>query len=604
MTNHIIGIDLGTTNSCVGIWKNGKVEIIPNELGERLTPSYISFTNDKRQIGKFAKKNITKNPKNTIYNIKRIIGHNFSDEEISKDIENLSYKIIKSEKNKPLIEIEYKNKKYNFSPEYFSAIILIHLKKIAETYIGEKIKNAIISVPAYFNSAQKEATKIAGEIAGLNILKLIDEPTAAAIAYGFNNKFNEVKNILVFDLGGGTFDVSILKMEKNNFNVLSINGDSHLGGEDFDQKLIDFCIEKFEKENKVLIRNNHKILHRLKINCENAKIELSFQKETNIYIENIINNIDLDIKINRIEFEILCKDLFDKLIKPINDCIKNAKLKKEQIDNVILIGGSSKIPKIKEILSNKFNDKILTSKNINPQEAVCEGVTIQGAILTLKEIKQNIKINNINPISLGINADQNGIKIMSIIIPKNSPLPCKKTNTYVTSEDNQNEILFKIYQGERILSKDNFFLGSFKIVGLRKAKKGDIVFDVTMELDENNILKVTAKECNGQFFKEFKIENVNQLSQDEINWFKEQEFIFKFNDDLYKKNAQSRAKFTKFIHQKRDEFEFFSDEKVRNEIIELLNKAENWILDSNLSSKQIDLKIEELEKKIKNLFKL
>ncbi len=603
MTNHIIGIDLGTTNSCVGIWKNGKVEIIPNELGERLTPSYISFTNDKRQIGKFAKKNITKNPKNTIYNIKRIIGHNFSDEEISKDIENLSYKIIKSEKNKPLIEIEYKNKKYNFSPEYFSAIILIHLKKIAETYIGEKIKNAIISVPAYFNSAQKEATKIAGEIAGLNILKLIDEPTAAAIAYGFNNKFNEVKNILVFDLGGGTFDVSILKMEKNNFNVLSINGDSHLGGEDFDQKLIDFCIEKFEKENKVLIRNNHKILHRLKINCENAKIELSFQKETNIYIENIINNIDLDIKINRIEFEILCKDLFDKLIKPINDCIKNAKLKKEQIDNVILIGGSSKIPKIKEILSNKFNDKILTSKNINPQEAVCEGVTIQGAILTLKEIKQNIKINNINPISLGINADQNGIKIMSIIIPKNSPLPCKKTNTYVTSEDNQNEILFKIYQGERILSKDNFFLGSFKIVGLRKAKKGDIVFDVTMELDENNILKVTAKECNGQFFKEFKIENVNQLSQDEINWFKEQEFIFKFNDDLYKKNAQSRAKFTKFIHQKRDEFEFFSDENVRNEIMELLNKAENWILDSNLSSKQIDLKIEELEKKIKNLFK-
>ena len=603
MTNHIIGIDLGTTNSCVGIWKNGKVEIIPNELGERLTPSYISFTNDKRQIGKFAKKNITKNPKNTIYNIKRIIGHNFSDEEISKDIENLSYKIIKSEKNKPLIEIEYKNKKYNFLPEYFSAIILIHLKKIAETYIGEKIKNAIISVPAYFNSSQKEATKISGEIAGLNILKLIDEPTAAAIAYGFNNKFNEVKNILVFDLGGGTFDVSILKMEKNNFNVLSINGDSHLGGEDFDQKLIDFCIEKFEKENKVLIRNNHKILHRLKINCENAKIELSFQKETNIYIENIINNIDLDIKINRIEFEILCKDLFDKLIKPINDCIKNAKLKKEQIDNVILIGGSSKIPKIKEILSNKFNDKILTSKNINPQEAVCEGVTIQGAILTLKEIKQNIKINNINPISLGINADQNGIKIMSIIIPKNSPLPCKKTNTYVTSEDNQNEILFKIYQGERILSKDNFFLGSFKIVGLRKAKKGDIVFDVTMELDENNILKVTAKECNGQFFKEFKIENVNQLSQDEINWFKEQEFIFKFNDDLYKKNAQSRAKFTKFIHQKRDEFEFFSDEKVRNEIIELLNKAENWILDSNLSSIQIDLKIEELEKKIKNLFK-
>ena len=603
MTNHIIGIDLGTTNSCVGIWKNGKVEIIPNELGERLTPSYISFTNDKRQIGKFAKKNITKNPKNTIYNIKRIIGHNFSDEEISKDIENLSYKIIKSEKNKPLIEIEYKNKKYNFSPEYFSAIILIHLKKIAETYIGEKIKNAIISVPAYFNSSQKEATKISGEIAGLNILKLIDEPTAAAIAYGFNNKFNEVKNILVFDLGGGTFDVSILKMEKNNFNVLSINGDSHLGGEDFDQKLIDFCIEKFEKENNVLIRNNHKILHRLKINCENAKIELSFQKETNIYIENIINNIDLDIKINRIEFEILCKDLFDKLIKPINDCIKNAKLKKEQIDNVILIGGSSKIPKIKEILSNKFNDKILTSKNINPQEAVCEGVTIQGAILTLKEIKQNIKINNINPISLGINADQNGIKIMSIIIPKNSPLPCKKTNTYVTSEDNQNEILFKIYQGERILSKDNFFLGSFKIVGLRKAKKGDIVFDVTMELDENNILKVTAKECNGQFFKEFKIENVNQLSQDEINWFKEQEFIFKFNDDLYKKNAQSRAKFTKFIHQKRDEFEFFSDENVRNEIMELLNKAENWILDSNLSSMQIDLKIEELEKKIKNLFK-
>ena len=603
MTNHIIGIDLGTTNSCVGIWKNGKVEIIPNELGERLTPSYISFTNDKRQIGKFAKKNITKNPKNTIYNIKRIIGHNFSDEEISKDIENLSYKIIKSEKNKPLIEIEYKNKKYNFSPEYFSAIILIHLKKIAETYIGEKIKNAIISVPAYFNSSQKEATKISGEIAGLNILKLIDEPTAAAIAYGFNNKFNEVKNILVFDLGGGTFDVSILKMEKNNFNVLSINGDSHLGGEDFDQKLIDFCIEKFEKENNVLIRNNHKILHRLKINCENAKIELSFQKETNIYIENIINNIDLDIKINRIEFEILCKDLFDKLIKPINDCIKNAKLKKEQIDNVILIGGSSKIPKIKEILSNKFNDKILTSKNINPQEAVCEGVTIQGAILTLKEIKQNIKINNINPISLGINADQNGIKIMSIIIPKNSPLPCKKTNTYVTSEDNQNEILFKIYQGERILSKDNFFLGSFKIVGLRKAKKGDIVFDVTMELDENNILKVTAKECNGQFFKEFKIENVNQLSQDEINWFKEQEFIFKFNDDLYKKNAQSRAKFTKFIHQKRDEFEFFSDENVRNEIMELLNKAENWILDSNLSSIQIDLKIEELEKKIKNIFK-
>ena len=493
---YVLGIDLGTTYTCVGVMRNNKIEIIPNQLGNRLTPSWVSFTEKETLIGYAAKNKSISNLKNTIYCVKRIIGRNFSDPIVQNDIKLFPFKVIKNSKtNKPLIQIENKNEKKDYYPEQISSMILKHVKKYSEEFLGKKVNKAVISVPAYFNESQKKATKVAGEIAGLNVIRIINEPTAGAIAYGYgiNNKINEKKNILVFDLGGGTYDISILKLEKNKFTVLSINGDTHLGGEDFDNKLLDFCVEQFKKETGVDIKNHknsEKALRRLKNECEKAKEQLSGAKFTDIDIDSLVDGIDFNIKLNRADLEDCCHTLFEKLIPPIKEALKDAKLNKENIDDIILVGGSSRIPKIQEMLMKFFNKQNL-NKTVNLDEIVAQGAAMQAYIL-----KGNLNLNiiNINPISLGIQCFQNGNKnVMSIIIPKNTQLPCKLSNIYENKE-NQKNACFPVYQGENKMALDNYYLDSFTFYGLRPAPKGEIKFNVKMELDENGILKVSAKD--------------------------------------------------------------------------------------------------------------
>ena len=520
---YIIGIDLGTTYTCAAVWRNNKIEVIPNSQGKRLTPSCVSFKGNDRHIGNVAKLKSISNLKNTIYSIKRIIGRNYSDEIVQKDIKLWPFKIIKdSSKDKPLIEVEYKGKKEKYFPQQISAMVLGYVKNYVEDFIGKEVRKVVITVPAYFNEAQKKATKEAGEIAGLEVIRILNEPTAAAIAYGFgiNNELNEKKNILVFDLGGGTYDVSILQLEKNKFNVLSINGDTHLGGDDFDNKLVEYCMKLFKDETGIDISNNQKALTKLKNECQKYKEQLSMVNEIDADIDSLAESTDFSTKILRTDLENVCKDLFEKLIPPIKEALNDANLKKEDINEIILAGGSSRIPKIQKMLSEFFNNKKL-NKTVNPDEIVAEGAAMQASIL--KE-KGELKIININPISFGIRARINGIDgCMDFFIKKNVQLPYTHVDTLETVSDNQPKIIFTVYQGEKEFVKDNYLLNSFTIDNLRKAPAGDVKFNVKMELDENGILNVTANEINGILSGGISIEGVNDLTKEQIQFFKNQE---------------------------------------------------------------------------------
>ena len=583
---YIIGIDLGTTNSCVGVWKNGRAEIIPNPNGNRITPSYVCFKSTEILIGDLAKYNIVKYPENTIYDVKRMIGRQFSDENVQNDMKLWPFKVI-NESNRPKIKVEIDGETNYFLPQQISSMILLYLKNSAEDFVGKKVTDAVITVPAYFNEEQKKATKEAGIIAGLNVLRLINEPTAAAIAYGLNNHFNDTKNILVFDLGGGTFDVSVLHLEKSKFTVLSINGDTHLGGEDFDNKLLEYCAKEFEKENGINIMNNKKALRRLKRECEKTKIDLSNMKESFIDIDSLEEGCDFNLNIDRVTFEHLCEELFQKCLPPMTQALEDAKLNKNDINDVILVGGSSRIPKIQEIVRNYFNGKI--KKMVNVDEVVAEGATIQAAIIKQKDIPNNIIIKNINPISLGIDTLKGKFYV---IIPKNTTLPCSLTKKYITAYDNQTHLRFDVYQGERYLSKDNYYLNGFSIKGLRKARKGEVEFNVTMELDEDGILTVSAKEINGSHSNSIQIEKVNELTHEQLNYFKEQELIFQNEDNINKQKIEAKEKLINYIYERKRELE---KNRITNfKIIKTLEETEKWLRNQSLSVAQITNKLSEL----------
>jgi L1 cell adhesion molecule like protein len=595
---YIIGIDLGTTYTCAAVMRNDKIEVIPNNAGKRLTPSYVSFTKDERLIGNAAKNKSTYNLSNTIYSIKRIIGRNYSDEIVQEDIKKWPFKVIKdSEKDKPLIEVEYKEEIKKYYPQQISAMILGYVKKYSEEFVGKKINKAVITVPAYFNEAQKKATKEAGEIAGLEVIRILNEPTAAAIAYGYNinKKLDGKKNILVFDLGGGTYDVSILQIEKNKFIVLSINGDSHLGGEDFDKKLVEFCVKLFKDKTEIDISNNQKVLRRFKEKCEKIKEDLSESLTTQLCIDFVPGSDECILNINRIDFENVCKDLFKKLIPPIKEVLNDAKLEKEDIDDILLVGGSSRIPKIQEMLSEFFNNKEL-NKTVNPDEIVAEGAALQASIL--KE-KGNIKIININPISLGIQTVKNGIKnYMTIMIPKNTPLPYTYKLTAETNYDNQISFIFKVFQGENELTDNNYFLNSFTISGLREAPAGKVECLITMELDENGILKCSANVNGDDNYREIQIESVNDLNEEQIDFFKNQEKNLQKIDQLNDQKEKDLIKLKKFIIAKKEEIHKF---KNKNEILKLLNDKEKWIKQNDLNINQINDVINKLENYFNNL---
>lgn len=538
-----IGIDLGTTFCCVGIWKNGRVEIIPNDQGDRTTPSYISFSEEGRLIGSAAKNKTSLNPVNTVYDVKRIIGKKFNDEQLLKDMKIWPFVVESTEEEEPVIVVN----ESKYKPEQLSAMILRKLKDDAEAYTGEEIKDAVITVPAYFNDACRQATKEAGIIAGLNVLRIINEPTAAALAYGLESKSdNGQRHVLIFDCGGGTFDVTILSIENGMFEVVATGGDVHLGGQDFDQRLVDYCVKDINTKYPLYDFSNKKSMKRLKNACERAKKILSTNTTTCIELECLIGDKDYCINISRAKFEHLCEDLFRKCISVVDQVLMDADMDRRNIDDVVLVGGSTRIPFIQNLLMNHFNGKNLC-KSLHPDEAVAYGAAVQAAVLkgcSDDNIKKLLLLD-VCPLSLGIETSR---EIMSVMIPRNTTIPCKKKQVFTTYEDDQEEVSIKIFEGERTFTKDNNLLGTFDLSGIAKAPRGTPQIEVCFSIDANGVLTVTAKDLTAG------TEKTMVVKKDGKNTSKDQ--------------------IEKLLNEAK---QHYNEDKIARERIDLLNEIESYL---------------------------